>query len=222
MTKQDVSARFAREAADHEMTVLHDDGLYRHLRFKAPQTSMYWFDLITVPGSLIFRGDGESFVFARVQDMFEFFRGQRINPVYWSEKLTSNRDVAKRYDPDLFRAYVTETFVERARFEGVPAGTGAALRREVLEYADYEHEARDALQAFDYRGFRFWDVWDVSFHDYDWWFLWSLHAIVWGIAQYDAHRAGEPMPRAAIEQLGDAATGRQPVLRTATTVGGVL
>src|SRR3954466_1726422 len=74
----------------HEVTVLHDDGLYRHLRFRSPDHSAYWFDLITVPGCLIFRGDGDSFVFSRTEDMFGFFRSSRegsINPTYWSEKL---------------------------------------------------------------------------------------------------------------------------------------
>lgn len=34
----DIAARFARDTAQHEMTVLHDDGLYRHLRFQRT----YW------------------------------------------------------------------------------------------------------------------------------------------------------------------------------------
>lgn len=195
----DIAARFVGDTADHAMTVLHDDGLYRHLRFRSqvwrppllkPQTSsMYWFDLITVPGTLIFQGDGTSFVFSRIDDMFEFFRGPvgRINPQYWAEKVTSGRDQLMRYDQAIFEARVKEAFVDAVRWGGVPAGTGKALRADVLDQdIYYEQGAREALDNFSYGGFQFGDTWEWSFEDYDWWFLWALHGIVWGIAQYDA------------------------------------
>ena len=41
----------------HELHVLHSDGLYRHLRFQAPGTGMWHWDLVTWPGSLAIRGD---------------------------------------------------------------------------------------------------------------------------------------------------------------------
>ena len=49
---EEAAEAFARDTADHQMTVLHDDGLYRHLRFirMAEQedgtrkpTSFYWY-----------------------------------------------------------------------------------------------------------------------------------------------------------------------------------
>jgi hypothetical protein len=192
-----IRERFASDTAEHVMTVLHDDGLYRHLRFRAPKSGMYWFDLITVPGALIFQGDGESFVFSRITDMFEFFRGPvgRINPGYWAEKLTSGgREAVMRYDEDLFVARVSEAFADAARDGGVPAGAGRALREAVLSDDVIYHEdtARAALDGFEYGEFRFYDTWEWSFRDYHWWFLWSLHAIVWGIGQYDASH-GRPV-----------------------------
>jgi hypothetical protein len=218
MTTTDISDRFAADTAEHTMTVLHDDGLYRHLRFQRTwwqpplarqQTSgMYRFDLITVPGTLIFQGDGDSFVFSRIEDMFDFFRSNpdrkthQINPRYWSEKLTSGRDKVMKYDQETFEARVKEAFVDAARYGGVPAGTGKALRRDVLE-ADtyYEQGAREALDTFEHEGFRFHDTWEWSFKDYDWWFLWACHGIVWGIAQYDASRvAASPVMAEAVSQ----------------------
>jgi hypothetical protein len=187
----DIATRFARETAEHQMTVLHTDGLYRHLKFRNPKNSMYWFDLITVPGALIFQGDGDSYVFRRLTDMFEFFRGPvgEINPHYWSEKLTSgDRGQVMKYDQEIFEARVKEAFVDAARWGGVPAGTGKALREEVLNNEEiyYESGARGALDGFDHKGFQFYDTWEWDFRDYDWWFLWACHAIVWGIAQFDA------------------------------------
>ena len=213
-----IATRFARETADHRMTVLHDDGLYRHLRFQehvwrpplidpVPR-SFYWFDLITVPGSLIFRGDGESFVFARVEDMFKFFRGPagRINPGYWSEKLTSAREVRK-YDRDIFEQRVKEAFVDAVRDREAPAGLGRAVREQILDPdglftdgAGTEESAHQILRDFEFKGFCFSDTWEWDFRDYDWWFLWSLHAIVWGIAQYDA--AASPAVREVVATGG--------------------
>src|SRR5436190_22697501 len=107
--------RFQSDTRDHEMTVLRDDGLYRHLRFKAPDTSFYWFDLITWPGYLAVVGDfGDGYTFTRVPDMFEFFRaksgwnGGSINPMYWAEKIASGRDGVKRYSMDIFRRLIDE------------------------------------------------------------------------------------------------------------------
>lgn len=42
--------RFDVDVAEHKMTVLRDEGLYRHLRFQKPGTSCYYFDLVTWPG----------------------------------------------------------------------------------------------------------------------------------------------------------------------------
>lgn len=205
--RQDIAARFARETAQHEMTIAHDDGLYRHLQFRKTwwqppyarqqRTAIYRFDLITVPGSLIFQGDGESFVFSRVEDMFEFFRGPvgRINAMYWAEKLTSHRDAATTYSRDRFFEHLRDDFVEACRERRVPAGTGRAIREAIeMDYnVDCEEDARRFLDLFEFEGFRFVDTFEWHLDDYDWWFLWSLHAIVWGIAQYDA-ATSEPCP----------------------------
>ena len=44
--------RFLKNAAAHQMEVLRDDGVNRHLRFRNPESSAYWFDIITWPGTL--------------------------------------------------------------------------------------------------------------------------------------------------------------------------
>ena len=194
--EKDAAERFARDTAKHQMTVLHDDGLYRHLRFAQPRpaSSMYWFDLITWPGSLIIRGDiGQSYTFSRLPDMFEFFRGRpgSINPGYWSEKLDGHRDSAREYSEKAF-AEVVWTYV-REGGEG-RRGLAKAVQRELFDtgYCCDEQTARDALERFEYEGFKVHDVWELSFHDYTWEFLWACHAIVWGIARYDAAKAPAP------------------------------
>lgn len=209
---ENIAARFARETAEHQMTVLHDECLYRHLRFRNPKHGLYWFDLITVPGTLIFRGDGESFVFNRTEDMFEFFRSSAYkgepNVSYWAEKLTSGRAVMV-YDQDLLQKHVDDLAAEAIEDEAketvatedrVLTGLAEAIREQITdELTGDESLDRDLVERFRYWAnptdefkisrkapdFEFHDSWEWNCRDYDWWFLWTCHAIVWGIAQYD-------------------------------------
>ncbi|MEZ0090061.1 hypothetical protein [Streptacidiphilus sp. EB129] len=194
MSDTDIAARFASDTAKHELTVLHDEGLYRHLRFKQPDRgAFFWFDLITWPGCLTIRGDfGEGYTFARLTDMFEFFRGKGgINAHYWSEKLDSGRSSAKEYSEALFRQLVTEHVVEAIRYGRAPRGIGRAVQKDILGSFDLcdEAVARQALDEFEFKGFRFHDTWEWDFRDYRWQFLWACHAIVDGIRRYDAAKA---------------------------------
>lgn len=215
-----IYSRFTRETAEHKMTVLHDNGLYRHLRFKAPNSSMYWFDLVTFPGGLLFQGDGQTFTFNRTEDMFEFFRGPvgRTNPGYWAEKVTSGREHLTEYDRDEFTARVNEALASALDDSDPPEGLAEAIQREVLgcEEAYYESGARQVLDYFEHDGFKFYDTYEWDLHRPKWWFLWSLHAIVWGIAQYDQHHGRG----AAASRLTVPAPAPQVV--TTETVGGVL
>lgn len=211
----DIAKRFKRDIADHDLEIVHDDGLYRHLKFRhqgSNYSSYCWFDLITVPGSLIFRGDGESYVFARMPDMFEFFRSSayqgKPNLGYWAEKLTSDDNRIKRYDEQLFCDAVAEELKQHFGEQPVPDDLLKAVQEEVLE-SEYLATADDALRTvgeFSYYeneddrwkhdkhpDFVFDHPWEWPIRDYDWWFVWACHAIVWGIAKYDAER---PKPSA--------------------------
>lgn len=89
--------RFLFDVRDHVMTIELDQGVHRSILFKQPRSSAYHFRLITWPGHLAISGDCEDFIFARLRDMFEFFRyagpayerDDRINEGYWAEKLTA-------------------------------------------------------------------------------------------------------------------------------------
>jgi hypothetical protein len=225
----------------HEMTVLHDEGLYRHLRFRSPDTGVYWFDLITWPGCLTVNGDCGTFTFSREEDMFGFFRGRQVNPQYWAEKVRGETRT-RTYSEQRFREQVTEAAEEAA---ATWPGLAEAVEERIFgDFAGWDitqdHDAHLALGAFEHGatftvtcptcgtlaeglgdeneadrqctrhtlneralsghlampgkvdGFRFAYAWEWDLQDYDWWFLWSCHAIAWGIARYDAQRAGVP------------------------------
>ncbi len=129
--------RFERDTAEHEMAVLHDDGVYRHVRFQQPGTSCYYYDLVTWPGHLAICGDMGDWTFSRIRDMFEFFAGERqaagINPSYWSQKLRGDRagrDISRRYSEDALRAHVIDWFEQQA---GLAAKTGRVPRWEAVQ-----------------------------------------------------------------------------------------
>lgn len=145
---EDIGARFERDTANHEMTVLHDDGLYRHLRFRDPSSGFYWFDLVTWPGFLAFTGDMDGYVFTRVEDMFAFFRGHKVKPGYWSEKVVDGRDRLKRYDEDVLEARVKEILAEYEK-----AHPGLATEYE-LDKADFDALPRERRYPYDVTGKR--------------------------------------------------------------------
>lgn len=126
---------FRADCADHKLTIKRDDGLYRHLRFTSADSEnlgCYWFDIHTAPGILTFHGDAGTWVFARTADMLTFFRGHRVNPGYWAEKVIANdrHGTAQGYDHLELLGYA---------------------RTHVLEYAAYTWEKPDPAD-WDFAG----------------------------------------------------------------------
>ncbi|HCN87812.1 MAG TPA: hypothetical protein DIT28_01320 [Oxalobacteraceae bacterium] len=188
------------------MAVLLDSGVYRHLRFKQPGTGVAWFDVVTWPGFLAFAGDMGSFVFARVEDMFKFFRSDRradgelrINPGYWGEKLEAvdthtHHPGHREFSPQRFRGCIEEKLAEWIQDCGLSKADATGLRgaidREVLSTAwDGEHEARVAVNDFkcEMSGntFEFHDASEFDFEDYTYRFIWCCYAIAWAVRKYD-------------------------------------
>jgi hypothetical protein len=117
----EIAARFASDTASHQMTVLHDEGLYRHLKFMNPEHgSIGSFQLITWPYNLVVKA-GWTFHFDidATEDMFDLFRRTaltgRINPGYWSEKVRAGRDEVEGYDPDLLKWEIASTIAQWMR-----------------------------------------------------------------------------------------------------------
>ncbi|MEW2578412.1 hypothetical protein [Streptomyces syringium] len=194
MSTDDIAERFQRNTAEHQMTVLHDDGLYRHVRFDNLQyNGIYGFDLITWPNNLAIRGDGVNFMFTiyPTVDLFDLFRqtshGGGINPGYWQEKVVAGE--VKSWSEEKFRTWLIEEAAgAEARYPGLVQAVGDQILHSDEHSTEYEATARHAVASFCHGDFRFYfpDEWELSFDDYDSWFLWACHAIVWGIAQYDA------------------------------------
>lgn len=104
--------RFRRDTAEHQLTILHDNGLYRHLRFQKPDSSWYRFDLITWPGRLTIDGSMGTFTFAREFDMLECFRDGVVRAQYWQHKIRGDETSAVAYEEELLTEQLEDDLVE--------------------------------------------------------------------------------------------------------------
>lgn len=212
ITREPTQGRFLADTADHEMTVLHDDGLYRHIRFKKPGTGMYRYDLITWPGHLTIAGDMGTWTFARTEDMLEFFRGNpdhpRINLDYWAEKLQAGAGsdgidhIAYEWSEGAYRKqveqYVADYVEGWALTDWDATGLRERVQEELLNKSSWDYpgahseSAREALRDFEHklrdadRTFRFEDTYEWNLREPTYQFTWCCWAIVYGIQIYRA------------------------------------
>lgn len=176
------SASFLADVSGHTMTVIKDDGQHRHLRFRNNGSFNQAFEIITWPGYLAIVGDMGDYVFARITDMFEFFRGNSINLSYWAEKVqASGREGVKEYSEEIARAWVKEQLDE------YEASDDVREQADGLYYDNGEVRLYDQIGTIDFHGFA--DHWEANFKDYTHHYRWCCFAIVWAIKQYDAAKA---------------------------------
>lgn len=217
MTEKLTEAQFLKDVAEHEMQVIRDDGLYRHIRFKRPGTVCMHFDLVTWPGYLAYSGDMGCYVFSRLPDMFEFFRTDReyaqrngkrlgINLGYWSEKLQAvdgNRSEgsAEEFSDERFRDVILNQYMRQWMRENRDRTTADERRdlwdavvSEVIESDDNSGGHRKQIAAYDFSHFvnskvgrfSFDDLFEYSFAEYTFRFIWCCYALAWGIEKYDS------------------------------------
>lgn len=187
---------FMKSVAKHRMTVLANDGVYRHIRFQKPGTNVCSFEIITWPGHLCYTGDMGTFVFKRLEDMLEFFRDEKadvreklyIDPDYWSEKCIA---VCGTYG---IEEYDAGRFVEAVNDYLNDNDASDALRKavndEILVMKDEgEDAAMRAVGDFTYKDengeFEFTDFHEYKITNYTYRFVWCCYALAWAIKMYD-------------------------------------
>ncbi|CDY79424.1 Phage protein [Caballeronia glathei] len=209
--------RFERDVANHKMTVVRDDGVDRHIKFRAADgDSSYWFEILTWPGALCIRGDCGTYVFSRLTDMFQFFRTDRgndpkklyVNEGYWAEKLQAvscdgyGKGAAERFSASQFKARVKDRVDSCLEGYETTAEQRADLWQEIndeiFDYVEDGHggEAFRHMHDFESKDFPrlFEDCWEWNCNEYTFHFLWNLYAIAWAIRQYDAARVPTEQP----------------------------
>lgn len=210
MSKDAVTAEsFARAVSEHTMTVLRDDGLYRHLRFGKPGTVVESFSIVTWPGYLAFVGDMGDYVFKRLDDMTEFFRGHEPNPGYWSSKcVASGQEGLVEFDEAKARLAIemeVDLWCDAHHEESECLDTRQQVIDRVLSRLDDGEDAlRAAMSDFDAPEWIFEDSWEWDFKTFTYHFCWACHAIPWAVAQYDQAKAEEAARPRGCVHCGDA------------------
>lgn len=197
------NADFLRHVEGHKLTVHLDNGVHRHLTFRRPGTNNRYFNITTWPGYLAISGDMGCYVFARLSDMFEFFRNDmgKINPSYWAEKLQADQRGSghMEFSERLYRRAIVTDF--KAHY---PQGTPDRMRiwrdvrYELLYWSQPSSVAEAVSNAIGHRDHNgvsaFSEFWDHRLEDYTYHFIWCCWAIQWAIARYDEHKADERFP----------------------------
>ncbi len=194
---------FDNDILEHEMTVFLDEDVYRHIRFNKPGTGIQLFNLTTFPDHLCISGDMGTYVFSRVEDMFRFFRNGKmgINPSYWGEKLKSISTYGgyEKFNVDDFKESIEERFAVYRDYlddEELADKIWADIKANVIDYANddgdgfiamssaHEYKYEDRIEDIEIRDI-FQDFWEHPCTRYEQNYIWCLHAIVYGINEYD-------------------------------------
>jgi len=198
---------FLADVKDHQMTIVNNNGVYRHVTFYSPNTSNAHFELLTWPGHLAIAGDMGSYMFSRNTDMFTFFRAgqvkegesvhEQINPRYWAEKLISEckHSPAFKICPLAIAENVKDFLEDHKKSSDLSEEDFKELQEEVdseilsLLYegaGDYEiNKALVAISEFSTGGLEFTDFHESNMDRASGHYAWCCAAIVWGIHQYD-------------------------------------
>ena len=186
--------QFLQTVKNHEINIIKDDGVYRYILFKNPSDGDRWFELITWPGSLCIGGDMGTYVFSRINDMFDFFRKEKINADYWHQKMVADSKFEKaiEFSPQLAENYVKENLQQY--LHNKTTSEKERIISDVLTKVDFYSgvdgliyslgEFEDYESGLTLEGFTE-NMYEHNFETYTYHFLWCLYAIVWGIGKYD-------------------------------------
>jgi hypothetical protein len=184
-----IAEQFAEDVSRHTLTVLRDEGVYRHLRLSTPGTYCMSFDIVTWPGHLAYTGDMGDFVFSRLPDMFEFFRRDGPNFQYWAEKCVAadKSDGIEAFSERKFREAIEAEVAEYLEsHDDVDADElREAIKDELFSDISEFWSVRAAME-FKRGGFQLHDFWEHRLNDYTQRFKWCCHALPWAISLYDA------------------------------------
>jgi hypothetical protein len=197
-------AAFQKDTAGHQLTILHEQGLYRHFRMSAPGTRWGSWDIITWPGNLATSGDiADGLTFSRepdmVRDFFGRMRGNRpyfsddapsIDFRYWAEKLQGDqRETVKAYVHKDFIEFVTDTLTQRLESGYYASLTQARVDELIAEVHDLEEHEAAAREWLGDHDKEFPDSWEHNFKDYTFHFQVACYAINAAVQAYLARPA---------------------------------
>ena len=185
-----VKQEFSTATAKHVVEIRHNDGIYRHLYAHNPESFCAWFEIITVPGLLIFNGDHGCYAFSRTNDMFEFFRNCHPNPEYWYEKILDGRDRVLKFSASEVVKHLKDPFLDFYKenssiwSEEEKDEYFEEFAEEILSKGFFEETYKDLDYIELESGFVF-DPTEIDPRIFTDQFLFACCAIPWAISKYD-------------------------------------
>lgn len=189
---------FQQESSKHELSVIHEDGLYRHLRMQTPGTGVWSWDIITWPGYLATVGDvANGYLFSRDADMIEFFTrpvyarnyysdgSPQIDFRYWREKICGPaRKSIYEWDRDKFLAHAREHISN-------PIYERSSEEQEDLLFSAGLVESQEEAYQWIFDHVVDYDEWDMN--EFDLHFLFTCYAIDATVERYNALSKDKPL-----------------------------
>lgn len=205
---EQTESNFIEDTTSHTIKIIKDDGVYRHIAARKPNTIIMGFDIVTWPGRLVYTGDMGHYVFARLPDMFDFHRqppDKNIPYAYWAEKCEAgdrsgrnDNDGIREFSEELFKEHVEEDFKNWLENHAELIKDNPQFDEEIRERLENEVlscsnegyiRACDAALDFEVDGEQILqDFWEHDCYDYTYRFIWCCNAIRWTINQYDSHK----------------------------------
>lgn len=186
--EQELGKRVSQECAeslkDHQVTVKHSSGLYRHWRCQKPGTWVCGFDIVTWPGSLCFTGDMGEYLFQRTDDMVAFMARSARSTSYAAEKCVAHDGRLREFAEEVFFQALADRLNEARENES----SGFNEAKDTREIEERVQEIRDNFDADQspetaYRAMYESGLWDSAelprCEYYTYHFLWCLEAIKW-------------------------------------------
>lgn len=185
---------FLKNVENHTINVIIDNGINRHIEFSNNGSYHYKFGLVTWAGYLCVYGDMGEWVFARTDDMFQFFNVEKPNYRYWSEKLQATyiRGGHEEFDFEKFKSEVM-LFIDQMDLSDEKK---QEIKDDVLWDFKWKIDEKDVvcfnyIHDYDFEGKSvFKNFFDdaPSFRKYTYHYLWICEALVWAIKQYKEHK----------------------------------
>jgi len=178
---------FLETIKDHKLTIQQDAGVHRCLLLKKPESSNRYFYITTWPGHLCISGDMGTYAFSRIDDMFNFFRDDKleINLGYWAEKLQSISCFGSK-DGSIFEFDVegsVKGLIEYFKEQNDDGEYDELLKD--IEEVDVGHMVNEQDFVRQMQGAGVDEPWEHSRKNPTHHIQWCMYAIVWAIQQFD-------------------------------------
>lgn len=183
----------------HELKLLCNQELFRSWHLSSPGTSVCYFDITTIPGSLFITGDIGDLILTRESDMISWARKAVGSIEYFASKVP-NEIQTREYDPEVAKAWIYEMLqLDSLEDEGddVFQLLGDSTREALLEiyrdqYWDYGNEYETMLAIHDSGVLDGCDIPNLTNYTSN--FLWCREALLFFFTKLDQTLTPGPEP----------------------------